>query len=50
MLGQPRPAPAADGVVYEHVWEARHAKRYALGKQIVVRIDREDPTRVAQMS
>jgi hypothetical protein len=37
-------------VVYEHVWGPRHAKRYKVGKQIVVRIDLEDPDRVAPMS
>jgi len=37
-------------VVYEHVWGPRHAKRYKVGKQIVVRIDPENPNRVALMS
>jgi len=37
-------------VVYEHVWGPRHAKRYKVGKQIIVRIDPEDPSRVALMS
>jgi hypothetical protein len=37
-------------VVYEHAWGPRHAKRYKVGKQITVRIDPEDPNRVALMS
>ena len=37
-------------VVYEHVWGARHAKRYKVGKQITVRIDPEDPDQLALMS
>ncbi len=37
-------------VVYEHVWGARHAKRYKVGRQITVRIDPEDPNQLALMS